>query len=134
MVHRAPRDREPRRLRGKILASGIGGLVLATGIGFGLSALSGPSPAAPQPYSVTAKPFRSPIPLNSVARPPAVAAQQVAPTQVVATAPGMTLWALAQQDCGTGYAWSALYAANRAVVGSDPGFLRVGEKLTIKCH
>jgi hypothetical protein len=50
-------------------------------------------------------------------------------------APGQSLWAIAQAHLmSRGYAsvtaaWHALYAANRATVGSDPDLLHVGERL-----
>jgi nucleoid-associated protein YgaU len=131
MAHRAPTGRPPRPW-GKIIGATIAGVVLLTGLGLGAANLSSPSPSAPQPYHASAQPFRSPLPPKPAAR--ATRAVQVAPTEVVATAPGMTLWALAKADCGDGAAWTALYAANKAVVGADPGFLRVGEHLAIKCR
>lgn len=130
-MHRAPSEKPPRRRSGLILAAVSVFAVVGTGVGMGWAALSSPdtgrTPYTPVP--VTAKPFQP--------HPPTVMSPQPAlphPTEVVATTTGMTLWGLAQQDCGSGQDWPALYKANRAVVGADPGFIAVGMKLTIKCH
>ncbi len=42
--------------------------------------------------------------------------------------PGDTLGTIA---AGYGSDWRQLYAANRAAIGPDPGYLRVGQRLTI---
>lgn len=127
-MHRAPSDKPPRR-GGMVFAAISAVVVLGTGIGLGAHALSSSS-STPRPYTpapVTARPFHH-------APTSAATAPKPFPSQVIATTPGMTLWALAVKDCGSGYDWPALYKANRALIGPDPGMLAVGETLTIKCH
>lgn len=49
----------------------------------------------------------------------------------VTVRPGDTLYGIAQAALGDGYKWPTVYAENRAVIGSDPNLIYVGEQLTI---
>lgn len=57
---------------------------------------------------------------------PEAPAEQVRP--VVTVRPGDSLWSIAAEH---GCTWTALYAANRAVVGTDPDLIRPGAVLRL---
>lgn len=93
----------------------------------GLLALSAPARAAAAPPSATALEHDLPV------RPEARAA---AAYDVVVVRPGDTLWDIARRhlpagasDASIARAWPRWYAANRAVIGSDPDLLLPGQRL-----
>ncbi len=112
-------------------------LVLAA-LAFGLTALA----VAHQAPAVALRPAVSapvaPAPPAHVTAPaagpgPQKAAQpRPAPAVVLYTVrPGDSLWEIARAVDGTGMSWARIYAANRAVIGTDPGHLVPGERLII---
>jgi hypothetical protein len=73
-----------------------------------------------------------PLPDRAVAPP----RRSPAPTRTVVVAPGDSLWSIAQRDLppdapdGEVVArWHAVYAANRRVIGPDPGLIEPGQRL-----
>jgi hypothetical protein len=65
----------------------------------------------------------------------ALAAPAVAATGLVVTVhSGDTLSGIAARECG-GHAndWTGIYAANKAVIGSNPNLIKPGQQLDIKC-
>jgi nucleoid-associated protein YgaU len=44
--------------------------------------------------------------------------------------PNDSLWSIAAWYYGSGASWPRIWAANRAVIGPDPGMIRPGEHLT----
>lgn len=61
---------------------------------------------------------------------PVVPATPMGPKTITVQA-GDTLTRIAARTLGDGARWRELYAANRGVIGSDPGFLRIGMQLRI---
>jgi nucleoid-associated protein YgaU len=44
---------------------------------------------------------------------------------------GDSLWSIAKQHYGTGYAWQKVYELNKSTIGSNPGLLASGTKLNL---
>jgi nucleoid-associated protein YgaU len=89
-----------------------------------------PSVALADPGAPTA-----PVPVLD--RVPGLLTPASAPAVRVVVRPGDSLWRIADAHLPAGHtpadvaaAWPAWYAANRTVIGSDPGLLRPGQVLT----
>lgn len=54
---------------------------------------------------------------------------EVSGTHTVAV--GENLWKIAVTEYKDGYKWVEIYRANKALIGTNPGIIRVGQKLTI---
>jgi nucleoid-associated protein YgaU len=129
-----PRHAPPPRVSPvTILLAGLDAAVLAVAVlALILSslALSRPVPAAlsvPLP-SVS-------LPVSGPPGPLPVASRQPAPHRAAAplpytVEPGDSLWTIAVWYYGSGASWPRIWAANRAVIGPDPGLIRPGEHLT----
>ena len=51
--------------------------------------------------------------------------------QVYTVQEGDTLYSIASEHLGTGSRWDELYQINKAIIGDDPGVLKVGQVLTL---
>jgi hypothetical protein len=113
--------------------------LLAVVLGLGVPAVSAFT-AAPAASALTADrlgPVRPAPPPRSTTTTP----DQRVPTVTVVVAPGDTLWDIARRHLPAGasatdvaHAWPRWYAANRAVIGSDPSMLRPGTRLRSPGH
>lgn len=148
----------PRALRAIVLGGVAGGLLLGPAVAAGASPVwpttppasapttPGPAwpthtpPATAPPTTATPPPAPTPpAPSTPAPTPPAPTTPKTGAASVVVT-PGDSLWSIsgdALQAAGVtptnakvAAAWPTWYAANRAVIGADPGLLRPGTSLT----
>jgi len=101
-----------------------------------------PSPSLPPPSLPlsTAQPAASsPAPSGTAPAITRAAAQRPPRHMTVVVRPGDSLWRLAREHVAAAHptdrqvaaAWPRWYAANRAVIGTDPGLIRPGERLRV---
>jgi hypothetical protein len=123
-------------------AAGLAGASLAAGVWAG-PALANPSPApVPEATSFDWGPpssAASPLPAPRVP-PPAAEAGLPAEGAAVTVRPGDCLWRIAAASLASAgaapspaeiaAAWPRWYAANRSVIGDDPGLIHPGQRLT----
>ena len=103
-------------------------------VGVAAGALVAGPAAAEGPFDRPAGPAPSPPGAARAASPPA--APRVRPPGTVVVAPGDTLWGIAARRLGarataalTAATWPRWYAANRPLIGPDPGRLVPGQRL-----
>lgn len=139
--HRVPVDRPARRWR---LPGRLHRLVLsACGVAL-VSGLAAPALAAPHPGQQAAVSVRTlvglPLPERALApaRVPSAPSVRPATGRTVRVRPGDCLWSLAAADLPPGAPgeavaarWRQIYAANRRVIGADPGLLLPGQLLVL---
>ncbi|MEX0775055.1 MAG: LysM peptidoglycan-binding domain-containing protein [Phycisphaeraceae bacterium] len=82
-------------------------------------------PSADQPAQDTAASG------TTTAPPPPPGAAATGEANLYTVKQGDTFWSIAQQAYGDGSKWEKIYQANRQTVGSDPGAIKPGMKLTI---
>ncbi|MEW2412751.1 LysM peptidoglycan-binding domain-containing protein [Streptomyces sp. NPDC046866] len=115
--HRRPKQRPIVR---KLAFAGTGGAALA------LPLISATTAGA----AVTQEPAAAPAATTAVLPAAQPAAAQAAAPVTYSVAVGDTLSKIAAEHSVSG-GWQALYAANRAVIGSNPSVIRPGTKLTL---
>ena len=102
-----------------VLAVAVLALVLTLTHASGTPATAPRAPvSAPAAQTTTPAPRMAPRPAAARPRPYVVQ-------------PGDTLWSVSAWYYGTGGDWHRIYAANRAVIGSNPDLIRPGQRLTL---
>lgn len=115
-------------LTAAILAALVLAAFLVTGLMPGTGQL--PAPALSSPQAAASAPASAHA---STSTPASHAAPQPRPRPLAryTVRPGDSLWLIALAHYGSGTGWERIWAANRAVIGSDPGHILPGQVITV---
>lgn len=129
-LYGSPADLATLGTSGTSTSSPVGGTQGATGPQ-GTAGPQGPAgPAGPRgPAGPPAKASHPSAPSKPVQPIGPVKANQHSTSYTVKS--GDSLWDIAEKEYGNGGLWHKIYAANRSIIGGNPGLIHPGQRLTI---